>query len=150
MKKLILIFVVLMMVAGATVSVLNFLQLGPFAPDENAAKTEEQPLAELGEMIDLNPFNISIFEGDRVAGNIQISIKIEVKKELAPGVKERQKRLENLFLQDLYVFLPRLMRNREQIDLLVLKNRLKKISAKVVGDEAIMDVLIQGILDNPQ
>ncbi|WP_419796849.1 MAG: flagellar basal body-associated FliL family protein [Terasakiella sp.] len=155
MKKAILFLVLLVVVAGATVGALYFLKLGPFEPKEAPQKTPEQIELEkktTTTTVAIKPFTIPMFQGERVAGSIQVQFALEVALGQEEVVKAKMVRLEDAYLRDLYVFMPRLLRNKDKLDIAALKKRLKRITYKVLGEEdskVVSDVLIQSVADNP-
>lgn len=146
MKIVVIIFVVVMMLAGGAFGVMNWMELGPFAPPsdetEEITVSDEPPV-----FIDLEPLLVNIFQGESVATTVQISIKIEaIGSDNADLVRENLPRITDYFLRDLHSFLPRIMKNSEsRIDLFVLKKRLKLMADKLYPDKRINNVLIQSV-----
>ena len=64
MKKLLILVGALFLIAGGTVSVMKWMNLGPF--QEKAAQQEEAP-SEPTLLVDMEPLLIPIFQGDKVA-----------------------------------------------------------------------------------
>ncbi|WP_028878729.1 hypothetical protein [Terasakiella pusilla] len=155
MKKAILIFVLALVVIGAVIGTLYFLKLGPFeGRDKVIEKTQEELELERVDnktTIKIKPFTIPMFQGERVAGSIQVQFELEIQKGQEEIIKGKMVRLEDAYLRDLYVFMPRLLRNREKLDIIALKKRLLRVTAKVMGEDAqiVSDVLIQSVADNP-
>lgn len=152
MKKVILLVVILLVLAGGAVGAMYFMQLGPFEPKEPVKKTQEEIELEkeaTTTTVAIKPFNIPIFQGERVAGSIQVQFELEVPIGQEEAINEKMVRLEDAYLRDLYVYLPQLLRNKETLDVLALKRRLKRVSEKIVGPDIIEDVLIQSVADGP-
>jgi flagellar basal body-associated protein FliL len=154
MKKAILFLVLLVVVAGATVGALYFLEIGPFEGDAPQKTQEDLELEKkkTTSTVAIKPFTIPMFQGERVAGSIQVQFALEVKLDQEEIIKAKMVRLEDAYLRDLYVFMPRLLRNKETLNIVALKRRLKRITYKVLGEEdskVVTDVLIQSVADNP-
>jgi len=154
MKKVIIFLVLLVVIVGAVVGTLYFLELGPFEPPAKVEKTQEELELERKDNnahVKIKPFTIPMFQGERVAGSIQVQFELEVEKGQEEVVQSKMLRLEDAYLRDLYVFMPRLLRNKEKLDILALKRRLMRVTKKVLGEEAnvVTDVLIQSVADNP-
>lgn len=155
MKKVIVLLVVLLVIAGGAVGALYFLKMGPF--EEKALTAEElDAIAEAKELageetttaISISPFTIPLFQGEQISGSIQVQFQLEVTKGLEDGVNSKLIRLEDAYLRDLYAFLPRLLRNKENLDVIALKRRIMRITEKIVGPDIVEDVLIQSVADN--
>ncbi|MDV7338650.1 hypothetical protein RYZ26_03515 [Terasakiella sp. A23] len=155
MKKVVIIFVLLLVVIGAAVGTLYFLKLGPFESTEVVQKTDDELELERTDntaVVNVKPFTIPMFQGERVAGSIQVQFEIEVEKGQEEIINKKMHRLEDAYLRDLYVFMPRLLRNKEKLDILALKRRLMRITKKTLGEEdskVVTDILIQSVADNP-
>lgn len=154
MKKLVMVLAAIMILTGATVSVMKTLGLGPFADKAQVAAAEAKARANIPEpprFIDLEPLVVPIFNGDEIVATIQISVKLE-----AIGAANETKinrikpRLNDAYIKDLYSFIPRLLRNQERVNVFIIKKRLQMVSDKLVGEGIISDVLVQSITDTSQ
>jgi flagellar FliL protein len=151
MKKLIIIFAVLLMLGGATVSVLKVLKMGPFAPAPDDASSEggvhEAP-PEPPRFVEVAQMYVPIFAGDSVATTIQIQIKLETPDEESEATLVRMMpRLNDAFLRYLYSSLPRLLSKDERLDVAVIKRRLQSVADKIVGPGLVENVLVQSVTD---
>ena len=155
MKKLVIIFAVLMMAAGGTVSVMKTMELGPFAPeavaegegDGKAAqkRSQEDP----PRFVDVEPLNIPVFHEDRVAATVQIQLKLEaIGEENEEQIIRLLPRISDAFLRDMHAFIPRLLKKEERIDVIIIKKRLQIISERLVGPDLINNILVQSISDS--
>ncbi len=152
MKKVIILVVLLLVVGGGAVGALYFMKLGPFESTEEVKKSQEEIELEqkaTTTTIAIKPFSIPMFQGERIAGNIQVQFELEVPLGKEEEINSKMLRLEDAYLRDLYVFMPRLLRNAEKLDINKLKRRLMRITEKVVGPDIVEDVLIQSVADNP-
>lgn len=151
MKKILFFLMLLIVVAGAAGATLFFLKIGPFeeAPDPNARPEEEFLENPDIAVVEIKPFTIPMFQGERIAGSIKVQFKLEVKKDQEEFVNEKMTRLEDAYLSDLYVYLPRLLRNSENLNIIALKRRLTHITEKVLGPDVLENILIQTVADAP-
>ena len=154
MKKLIMVFAALMMLTGATVSIMKALAIGQFSGKvaESAAEAKARLNApEPPRFIDLEPLIVPIFHGDEIVATIQISVKLEaVGAANETRINRIKPRLNDAYIKDLYSFIPRLLRNQERVNVFIIKKRLQMVSDKLLGEGIISDVLVQSITDTGQ
>ena len=154
MKKLVLIFSLLVMLSGATVGLLKWLELGPFQRFGEAALQKEITRDEDSDttiFIDMDPLGIPIFQGNKVVATIQIQVKLEINGEKnAERIKHIMPVIIDAFVRDLHGFMPRLLKAKERIDVLIVKQRLQYIGDKVAGRGLIRNVLVQSVIDQPR
>lgn len=152
MKKLVILFGLLLMLVGGTVTSLKYLKVGPFVETEEEKKelVEEEEVEDNTKFVDMDPLAISIFQGNAVAAIIQIQLKLETNGEdNVIKIKRIMPVINDAFLRDLHSFLPRLLRAEERLDILIIKQRLQLISDKVAGKGLIKNVLVQSVIDQP-
>ena len=151
MKKLLLIFGLLVMLCGGTVSVLKFLKLGPFQEEEVVEEKPEEQVEATILFVDMEPLAIPIFQGNRVAATVQIEVKLLTNgKDNVERIKKIMPVITNAFVRDLHSFMPRVLKAEERIDVLIIKQRLQLISNKVAGKGLIKNVLVQSVIDQPR
>ena len=151
MKKLLLIFGLLVMLCGGTVSALKFLKLGPFQGEEVVEEKPEEQVEATILFVDMEPLAIPIFQGNRVAATVQIEVKLVTNgKDNVERIKQIMPIITNAFVRDLHSFMPRLLKAKERIDVLIIKQRLQLISNKVAGKGLIKNVLVQSVIDQPR
>ena len=147
MKKFVIVFAMLLMLSGGTISIMKTLEMGPFAKNEGEG-AEEAVLDEPPRFIEMGLLLIPIFSGDRVATTIQIQIRLEtIGTENEDKVNKMMPRINDAFLRDLYAFIPRLIRKEGKIRAIVVKKRLELIAGKVADPDLISNVLVQSITD---
>ncbi len=145
MKKFIIIVVALIILGGGGVSALKALKIGPFAEEGEVAE-EEAPPAEPPRVIDFDPLYLPIFRGDKVAATIQVQFRLETMgEENEARITKLLPRLNDAFLRDLYVFIPKLLKKTDQIDPNVIKKRLHQVGARITGEGVIEGVIIQSV-----
>ena len=151
MKKIVIAVAVVLMLTGATVSVLKFLGIGPFGDGdvvetEATGTTPDEPL----HFVTMDVLVIPIFQGEKVAATVQIQLKLEAADvESASKIARLLPRLSDAFLRDLYGFIPRHLRKEERLDVALIKDRLQLVGDKVAGPGVIKSVLVQAVLENP-
>ena len=152
MKKLVIAFILLLLITAGTVGALQYMGLLGDQPPEGP--TEEQRQAEIDRgkvyFVELDPILVPLIGSDKVAATIHIHVKLEItgsdNKEV---VLHARPRLSHVFFQDLYGYIPRMLRKSKTLDLYVLKKRLELIANKTVGQGVINTVLIQSVMDVP-
>ena len=172
MKKLLILVGALFLIAGGTVSVMKWMNLGPF--QEMAAQQEEAP-SEPTLLVDMEPLLIPIFQGDKVAATLQFQVKLEtIGSENAAKIQYLMPKINDLFMRELYGFMPRLLKvikeeqkidflgllkeeqkkegqqkEGQQFHVLVINQRLKLISDKFIGPDLVTKVLVQSVINAP-
>lgn len=142
---------VILLLAGGTVGVMKWMQLGLFAPEEIAGE-EKAPAPRRGEApryLDLDPINVVVIQDTRLKTVVQISAKLEVASEKdAEAIRRRMIRLTNAMIFDLHDFLPRLLREVEHIEIGILQERMQYVADKTLGKGLVKQVLIQSVHDS--
>ncbi len=172
MKKLLILVGALFLIAGGTVSVMKWMNLGPF--QEMAAQQEEAP-SEPTLLVDMEPLLIPIFQGDKVAATLQFQVKLEtIGPENVAKIQYLMPKINDLFMRELYGFMPRLLKvikeeqkidflgllkeeqqkegqqkEGQQFHVLVINQRLKLISDKFIGPDLVTKVLVQSVINAP-
>lgn len=151
MQKILMFFLLLAVLVGGALAVMILLELGPYAPPPEEKTAEQLELEREIETtsVKIKPFNIPIFQGTQVSGSMQVQFALEIPKGQEPIINDNMIRLEDAYLRDLYVFLPRLLRNRETLDIIALKNRLMRVTESIIGTDVVENILIQSVADNP-
>jgi len=151
MKKLIFLFLMFLMLIGAAGGSLRFLEIGPFKPKKGEVrKTFRKQEKDTTIFIDMDPLAIPIFQGNKVAAIIQIQVKLETNNNRnAETIRDRMPVITDAFVRDLHSFMPRLLKAKERVDVLIIKQRLQMVANRVAGKDLIKNVLVQSVLDQP-
>ena len=155
MKKLLSVFAILLILSGAAISIMKWLEIGPFAPvveGEPVVEEEEEEdvSGEPPRFIEMEPLVIPVFKGNNVAATIQIHLQLEaLGADNEALITKVMPRLSDAFLSDLYVFIPRLLKKEEHINVAILKQRLQMVADKVTRPGVINNVLVQSVVDRP-
>jgi flagellar basal body-associated protein FliL len=142
---------VIFLLAGGTVGVMKWMQLGPFAPEEVAGEEAPAPRRSTAQprYVDIDPINIAVIQNNRPQSVIQIAAKLEVSGDKdAAAVQQRMIRLTNALITDLHDFLPRLLREVDHIELDLLRDRMQYVADKTLGKGLVKQVLIQSVHDS--
>jgi len=152
MKKLIIIIFAIILLTGAAISIMKWMQLGPFAEAEDAAqKPAPAKEVEQSTFLELEPLVIPLYNGNEVIATVQIQAKIEViGKEKSIKVQRMMRQLKDRFLSDLYAFLPRLLKQEGRLKIGIIKDRMNIMAGIVAGPDLIQDVLIQSVQEIPK
>ncbi len=145
MKRAAIAIAFLLFILGTAVGVMRYMQVGIFEPppgSQQAVKAPDPPT-----FIDMEPLIINIFDGSKVTATVMIAVKLQaIGKDNAKFVNENLPRISHAFLQDLHSFLPRLLKREDSnLDVFVIKKRLKLIADRLYPDGPVNDVLIQAI-----
>ena len=148
MKKLIIAFLAIFLIAGGTVGALKFLKVGPFAgKDEKVAKKDKPIVPPL--FIDVPPLNVPLFADDKVAGTVLIQLKLEaIGTANEAKINHQLPRITDAFLRELHTFIPRLLHKTRRLDVFILKKRLQMVSDRVVGKGVVSNVLVQTVTNS--
>lgn len=150
MKKIVMIFAVLVMLGGGTASALKWLQLGPFQELEKKNTPKKAAKVEETITIDMEPLVTTIFQENRVAALVQIEYQLETQGDKkAERIKYLTPVLGDAFLKDMHSFIPRLLKAEERIDAESIRQRLKLIGDKVTGKGLITNVVVGDIIEQP-
>jgi flagellar basal body-associated protein FliL len=150
MKRIVMIFAVLIMLGGGTASALKWLQLGPFQESEIKEQPKVTAKAQETITIDMEPLVTTIFQENRVAALVQIEYQLETEgSNKAERIKYLTPVLGDAFLRDMHSFIPRLLKAEERIDAESIRQRLKLIGDKVTGKGLISNVVIGDIIEQP-
>jgi hypothetical protein len=147
-KKIVIIFAVLLMLTGGTISVLKWLQIGPFSNSIEAEEKETTPI-EPPVTIKMDKLSIPIFAENSIAATILVELKVEaIGPENQEMITKLLPRLSDAFFKDLYVFVPQLIRRKTKITSRVLAARMKKVADKVFGPDVLHKVIIVKVTDS--
>jgi len=156
MKKLVIAFAVLIMLAGGTVSLLKYLSIGPFevTPEElaaqqadNAKKEKTKTLFESRpRYIEMDPIQVPVFQDNDVAATIMINYKLEVLNvDNERTVAKSKRRLSDALIKDFSFYIPRTLRNNKTLDVSLIKYRIMMTANKILGKDVVNDALIQAM-----
>lgn len=155
MKKLVIAIAILIMLAGGTVSILRYLEIGPFEktaaevaaaaanPEAEKAKSffEKRP-----RYIEMDPIQVPVFQDNGVAGTIMINYKLEVMTLDDERLVAKSKRqVGDALIKDFSYYIPRTLRNNKTLDVTLIKYRIIMVSERLLGKGKVSDALIQSM-----
>lgn len=165
MKKLVIVFAIFLMLAGGTVSLLKYLNVGPFektaeeiAADEAAAAAGDSEQAAKSSFfeaklryVEMDPIQVPVFQNDGVANTIMIHYKIEVTSlDNERMVAKSKRQIGDALMKDFAYYIPRTLRNNKTLDVTLIKFRILMISDKLMGKGVVNDALIQAMTSTEQ
>ena len=164
-KSVIIVFGVIILLFGGVITLMQQMEFGPFAKEENAASStggdENADGTASGtsqtHLINMEPISIPIFMGDSVQSSLKLEVKVGFKindqKNLNSGldkIEENQQqfkmlerympKLQDAFFIDLISYVPRLYRRYSKLDTKLVANRLKAIGQRTIGEGKILSI----------
>lgn len=151
MKKVIIACAALMLLGGtATGAYVFFMQPAQATEtEEDLAKAESNPATV--SFVQMSNLVLPIVDKNGVSQVISLGISLEVKDDIvAKEVEKLTPRLKDAFIQDMYGALTRqAVMEGGVVQVGYIKNRLNKVSAKVLGEDKVRDVLLQVVQQRP-
>lgn len=148
-KKIVIGFSILMMLSGGTISVMKWLEVGPFEKTSGGEGEEKEVVPDVPPIdIAIDQLVVPVFSGDQVVATVVIGLKIQVigsdNEELVTKILPR---LSDGFLRDLYTFIPRVIRKQRQLNAAILGERLKLIADRVAGPNRIHKIVVESMTE---
>ncbi|WP_413203750.1 hypothetical protein [Rhodospirillum sp. A1_3_36] len=150
-----IVIVLLLVVGGGVVAGIKFGFIPDFlglSPPE--APVEEpkalSPLERLGQppfLISLNPIEIPVISNGQIIRRCSFAFRVQIEPEDTVEVRHLFDKLQSKILEDLMVFLPRNLETRDTVDLMAVKQRMRRVAEQVMGPGKVKDVLIQGYFE---
>ncbi|MEK9671514.1 MAG: hypothetical protein VW268_03300 [Rhodospirillaceae bacterium] len=151
MKKILAGFLVLISIMGGAVGAMKWMELGPFANPNKEANKPKRPTEGNAKFIEISPLLINVLGDAKVLGNFQFELKMEVwSDDHFAQVRKKTPMIKDAFIKDLHSFIPRMLKEQDQLNLGVLQKRLQMVAERVMGKDIVQSVLIQSVVDNPQ
>lgn len=153
MKKLVMGFVALALLGGtATGAYLFFMK--PAQASESSTKkksAKEENVDATVSFVQMSPLVLPIVDKNGVSQIISLVVSLEVKDQIAAKEVERlTPRLKDAYIQDMYGVLTRqAAMEGGVIQVGHIKARLNKVTAKVMGQDRVRDVLLQVVQQRP-
>jgi len=97
--------------------------------------------------VHLDTIFVSVIEGNRVTQQVGITLVLELNDaQSRPDVEAKKHQLTDAFFQELYGYFQTRAAAKEKVDEPFLKKRLLATAGKVVGPNAIKEVLIEQLI----
>ena len=151
MKKLVIIVVAVLLLAGVGVGAWIFLQHGEAEAGTAEPDVPDVPYDPI--YVEFNPIQLPILRDDTVEQLVTFVVTLEVPDEIAGDrVIALAPRLNDALMLDLYGALDAgsILLANGVIDVARLKDRIVRRSADVLGEGVVTDVLVQMIAQRPQ
>lgn len=98
-----------------------------------------------------SPIFTPVIQGDRVTSQIGVTLMLQLNKgEDKEPIEDKHLQLNNAFVQDLYAFFQQHAGIKGGIDQGYLKGRLLKLADNVIGKNAVQEVLIEQMFEEPK
>jgi flagellar FliL protein len=159
MKKMLLMAVALMLLGGGGFAAYTFFgsKSAEAAVDPKNKSAEEQKAEDAKKkseedakvaFVKMDPLTLPVVGKNGIIEIINISVTLEVEDaEKAKEIEKFAPRLKDAYIQDMYGALSSNtgMAQNGVVEVNVVKERLHKITAKVLGNESVRDVLLQAV-----
>ena len=147
-RILIMVVAGFIVLAGGAITIMQQLEMGPFAPKlETAAPAAPTSRVDPIRFVAMDALVVPVILNDRVVSMIQIEIQLETSQSREAGLNKQMPKLTDAFVTDLRSFIPRILRDRSDIDTETLKKRLAIIGERAIGKGMFDAVLIQSVLE---
>ncbi|MBL95484.1 MAG: hypothetical protein CMF70_09315 [Magnetovibrio sp.] len=148
MKKIIIIFAIFLMIAGASVGILKWFNIGPFSePSSGKVQATKKAKGKI-QMLDLDPITVHLVQDDKVISVIKMELRLKTRGADNLGIVTRLKpKLAHAYFSDLHAFIPRMLSAINRLDKKTLRERLVMLSKQVTRTKIIEDVIIKSISD---
>jgi flagellar basal body-associated protein FliL len=148
-RILIMVVAGFIVLAGGAITIMQQLEMGPFAPKVDAAAAPAAPSGRVDPVrfVSMEVLVVPIIQNDRVISTIQIEIQIETTQSREQGLNKQMPKLTDAFVTDLRSYVPRILRDKNDVDTETLKKRLAIIGERAIGKGMFDAVLIQSVLE---
>lgn len=146
-RILIMVVAGFIVLAGGAITIMQQLEMGPFAPKPEASAPAATTKVDPVRFVSMEPLNVPIIVNDRVVSTIQIEIQFETTQSREQGLTKQMPKLTDAFVTDLRSYVPRILRDKNDVDTEILKKRLAIIGERAIGKGVFDAVLIQSILE---
>ncbi|MDH5748152.1 MAG: hypothetical protein OEY85_02465 [Rhodospirillales bacterium] len=154
MKKLLIAAGAVVFLAGLAFGALKIIGIDVFEEKDAAESSQETPAEGTdtknlkqnvkSSFVEMEPIVVPLFYGGKVTGNIQLKIQLQV-----DSILQKQKvmrllpKISDVFLRDLYDYLPRYLRSNDRINPLDIKQRLMHRLNTSVEEGLVSDITVK-------
>ncbi len=159
MKKLILALVVLLVLGGGGAGAYFFFMkpaeasIGADEEHQKAAEVAEHGDAKDGKFqyVEMDPLILPIIDKNGIAQTLSLVVAIEVENDHDRDKVERyEPRLKDAYIQEMYGILNKQVAlDGGVLKVKMVKDHLREISNRVLGEDAVQDVLLQVVQQRP-
>lgn len=156
MKKVVLMVAALALLGGsAAAAYIFFVQPAQASEGDKKPEAKEEAKGEGGEatvsFVEMSPLVLPVVDKNGVSQVISIVVSLEVKDDVVAKEVERfTPRLKDAYIQDMYGVLTRqAAMDGGVVQVGYIKDRLNKVTAKVLGQDKVRGVLLQVVQQRP-
>ena len=148
-KIVIFVFVGIILLSGGSIGLMMYLEIGPFANEEekaneNSTTKDEKPEKKTTiQTVTMAPLSIPIIQNGKIALNLQLEVEIDTTEKKAPKLREKLPILKDAYVRDLFSFIPRQLRKSKKLDQETLRRRLQVMGQRTIGKGIILSVNIK-------
>ncbi|EKV31589.1 hypothetical protein C882_3962 [Caenispirillum salinarum AK4] len=154
MIKLLVIVLVLVTLAGGTFTGLTAFGVIPdvlglgIKLEDPPPRQEVKPPPVRPEFVEIEPFILPvILEGEGLRRSIYFNFRLKVRKGTAEDVRPHTVRIQDAMVRYLHEWIPRWLRDHDEIDLIVMKEKLRIVTGRVVGEGVVEEVMLRAVFD---
>ena len=151
MQKLVIAVVLVTIISGGAIATLKVLEIGPFAAPKvtDTSKPTEVVRDEPPKYIKMEPIFIPVIAQNKVAVTFRIEIQLETYgRDNQQMLLHLKTKLNDIFIRDLHAFIPRLFREKKELDVTIIKKRMELIASRSTSPGVITGVLVQSVTNN--
>lgn len=146
--RAILIIMVLLLVIGGAAGAYFGLGINPFGGDEEAEQAQVEP--DDPRFLTMRPFIVPLFEGQRIAWHVDVELSLEaVSEEDFEYLTLHANVLRDTFTLELASYLNLQWAEFRELDVLLIKRRLRLVAGQVVGRGHVREVTIINLHRRP-
>lgn len=149
MKLIVILVVVAVLLLGGG-GAIYFFRDAVFGGGESAETAAKLPISKTPDalFVNIETLNVTVIRNRRVDKHILLQVTLEVANEEARVlVSKTLPRIKDAFIREMYDYYAILPPNQRGINVEVIKKRLKRAADRVMGDDSIKNVLIQGAVE---
>jgi flagellar basal body-associated protein FliL len=146
-RILIMVVAGFIVLAGGAITIMQQLEMGPFAPKPESAPATPVAKVDPVRFVSMETLVVPIIQNDRVITMIQIEIQLETTQSREQALVKQMPKLTDAFVTDLRSYVPRILRDKNDVDTESLKKRLAIIGERAIGKGQFDAVLIQSVLE---
>ncbi|MCK5295515.1 MAG: hypothetical protein KAJ75_01370 [Alphaproteobacteria bacterium] len=148
MKRLFIIVIIIAVILGVAITGAKITGLDKTIvclfseeKEEEPQKKKEEP--EKATLINIKTITTTMFLDDNKLSNFVITLRLDVPHDKEKEVKKNLPRIQDAFVKELHIYLPKMLKYKKKIDLKTVKQILLRASHRTLCRNNINDVLIR-------
>ncbi len=97
--------------------------------------------------LQIEPMLIPVIQNRELKQNVYIALRLQLNPEKQAEGREAKDRLHDLYLRALYDMVPEQYERRDTLDLTKVRERLMKITQRVVGPDVVEDIIFVSVFN---